>query len=265
MRAALVAACLVVLTGCGSTPAERGPGGVNVAGLQLPEALAELIPAGADPSLGPDDRVVRECGITPTFSCVHTSFSIPGHDGISEQIRLLRATVTRRGWRVEGVRRYGAGAVVDVARAAYHARYTVSAELTRGGPAFVQLVVYGSEVELPAPSAAARAHWSEEKRRFVEAAEAVCMEAFARAKGHDDLAPSLARALERLRAIEPPRGDEDRVAAIVRLLSRLTAATRVLTDENGENALPAAVAAGKLAKRFNRAASRYGLQHCRVG
>jgi hypothetical protein len=45
-------------------------------------------------------------------------------------------------------------------------------------------------------------------------------------------------------------------------LRNLAKAARALADEEGEDALPAAVGVGLFGKRFIEAASRYGLDKC---
>jgi hypothetical protein len=78
----------------------------------------------------------------------------------------------------------------------------------------------------------------------------------------DDIAPALADGLEKLSALDPPRGEEKRVKRVLQPLRILVRAAQALTDDQGEDALPAAVAAGEFTKRFDKAASRYGLDVC---
>lgn len=115
---------------------------------------------------------------------------------------------------------------------------------------------------LPAPSEAVRGSWSAEKRTFVEDANAICAETEAGMREPDDIASALGDGLEKLSALEPPSGEEKRVERILRPLRILVRAAQALTDDEGEDALPVAVAAGAFAKRFNEAASRYGLDVC---
>jgi hypothetical protein len=124
------------------------------------------------------------------------------------------------------------------------------------------LTVAGPPTALPGPSEAERISWTAEKKAFIEDANAVCAEMQARMVEPDDVASVLADGLKRLADLTPPTGEEDDVNAVLRPLRNLARAADALTDEKGEDALPAAVGVGLFAGRFNKAASRYGLDTC---
>jgi hypothetical protein len=124
------------------------------------------------------------------------------------------------------------------------------------------LTVAGPPTPLPAPSEAERASWSAEKKTFIEDANAVCTEMQAHMTEPDTLSPALTKGLRKLSALEPPVGEEDDAHRVLRPLRNLARAADALTDTTGEDALPAAVGVGLFAKRFNEAASRYGLEAC---
>jgi hypothetical protein len=70
-------------------------------------------------------------------------------------------------------------------------------------------------------------------------------------------AETLGNGLEELAALDAPGLEEEQVETFLRPLRNLVRAARALTDDRGEDALPAAVAVAEFAKRFNRAAARY--------
>lgn len=76
------------------------------------------------------------------------------------------------------------------------------------------------------------------------------------------IATALDEGVAELSALTPPSGEEREVELILRPLRNLARAAEALTDDKGEDALPAAVAVAEFAKRFNEAASRYGLASC---
>jgi hypothetical protein len=81
----------------------------------------------------------------------------------------------------------------------------------------------------------------------------------------DNPAPALRAAERALAALDAPDGEETKVASFLRPLNRLAATAEALADEQGEDTLPLAVGLGLFAKRFNEAASRYGLDKCVFG
>jgi hypothetical protein len=125
------------------------------------------------------------------------------------------------------------------------------------------LTVVGPPAPLPAPSAEERASWSTEKSAFVKSGNAACARVRAHMKGPDDVFSALSEGLRDLSALKPPEGEEQRVNRVLRPLRNLVRAADALNnDEIGEDALPAAVAVGLFARRFNEEASRYGLDKC---
>jgi hypothetical protein len=278
MRAPCAAVlCTIVLTGCGSDRKEsesapppssaaqpaatRGPSGADVRAA-LPRMTRELIPNSALRSVRPGELKVEECGISPTFPCTDVFFAFDGGRGLDARIRSLRALGEREGWRVEGVKRSRTGAYLDLVRAAFHARYTLGDGLPRPGASFVQLAVFGPAAQLRRPSEAERRGWSELKRRYVRDANAVCSRTLGRLSDPDDLAPMLADTAKQLAALDPPPREEAAVRTFLRPLRNLARSARALTDEDGEDTLPAVVGVGEFSKRFIEAASRYGLDKC---
>jgi hypothetical protein len=124
------------------------------------------------------------------------------------------------------------------------------------------LTIAGPATALPAPSAAERSGWSAEKKGFIEEANAVCAEMQARMRDANDISAALIHGLKELSSLRAPAGEEKDVDRILKNLRDLARAADALTDDEGEDALPAAVGVGEFAKRFNSAASRYGLEVC---
>jgi hypothetical protein len=270
----------VLLTGCGaegteqSRPAEPSqkaaaaattPVGVQDVRAALPRLARDLIPNSALQSLAPGELKVEECGISPTFPCTNAYFAVPGKRGLESQLRLLRVLGQRQGWRVERIERFRSGAYLDLVRTQFHARYTLGEGLTRPGESFAQLAVYGPATALPQPTAVEQTGWSDEKRRYVREANALCVRTLGRLSSSDQVAPTLALLTKQLAGLDPPPGEEEKVRTFLRPLQTLARSARALTDEKGEDVLPAVVGVGEFTKRFIEAASRYGLDRCVLG
>jgi hypothetical protein len=260
----------VLLTGCGETgheqSAARTPAATAepVADVQaaLPRLARDLIPDSALRSVAPGAMKVEECGISPTFPCTRLFFALEEGRGLEGRLTSLRALAERRGWRVEGVERFRTGATLDLVQKQFHARYTIGPGLSGPGVSDVQLAVFGPQTQLARPSAGDRRGWSEARREYVRKANAVCTRTLGRLSDPDDVAPVLADAADQLSALEPPSGEEAEVQQFIRPLRNLARSARALMDEEGEDALPAAVGVGEFGKRFIEAASRYGLDDC---
>jgi hypothetical protein len=227
-----------------------------------------LIPPNARGSLSASDLKVNECSISPTFPCID-AFFVAHERRFPARLATLRALAHTRGWRVEQVKRFGigkrsgAGAYLGLARGRFHARYTLANGLS-GGPAdkITELKIFGPPTRVAGPSTKEKNTWSTEKRAYVAKANAVCARTLSRLKNPHDVAPAFADAVKALGALRRPTGDEEKVASFLRPLRTLATAAQALSDGKGEDALPAVVAVGQSAKRFDKAAKRYGLDKC---
>jgi hypothetical protein len=275
--AALVAAFALATAACGTDKAphqadqhdgSRERPSTTASPAQLPDLTRALVPPEALPPPVEDDLDVEECGIQPFYPCVREYFVVEDID-LEERLALVRRQARSAGWRIVSEKRESNGGVtIEIERGEYGGVYELEAddplmcETAARCLSGTMLTVYAPPAPLPAPSEAERASWSPEKRAFVEDANVVCAETEARMRAPDDVAPVLADGLERLSALEPPSGEEKRVERILRPLRIVVKAAEALRDEDEENALPAAVALGEFIKRFNEAASRFGLDVC---
>jgi hypothetical protein len=231
---------------------------------ELPNLARALIPSAAvDPPEG-DELAVEECGIYPVFPCVSTYF-VTEDLTLEERLVLLRRQAEAAGWRLVSERR--SPATIDLARAGYRARYVLEADALFCQSAArclagTMLTVAGRPTPLPQPSLDDREGWTTEKRAFVAAASTVCTEMQERMRDPGAIANALDEGLAELSALTPPAGEEREVDLILRPLRHLARAAAALTDDKGEDALPAAVAVGEFARRFNEVAIRYGLAAC---
>jgi hypothetical protein len=271
----LVAAFVVTTAACGEeAPSHRaggldprpGPGSPNVSSAELPDLARALIPPEALDQPVEDELAVEECGIQPVFPCVREYFVMEDID-LDERLALVRRQARSAGWRIVAERREH-GVTVEIDRGEYGGTYMLEADdplLCETAPRCLSgtmLTVYAPPTPLPAPSVAERDSWSAEKKAFVADANAVCAEMQTRMTDPDKISSALADGLEALSTLEPPSGEQKDVDAILRPLRKLVRGADALTDDEGEDVLPAAVAVGAFAKRFNEAASRYGLDAC---
>ena len=271
------------LAGCGSddTHSSSPRASAHPAAAPSPDANADL---AATQNVGPDLRVlmrglvtpserasltvdelkVHECGISPTFPCMNAFFSAAKGQAFAARLHRLRVLAVSKGWRVERVRREEKGVYLELVRGDVHARYTLS---RLGGPAdsIVEVSVAGPLTVLPAPSAADKAAWSPEKQRYVNDANVICLRAFSHVTGSKQLRVALTRALRSLASLAAPVGERQQVATFLRPLRLIDQAARVIDQANGEDVLPAVVAIAQYTTRFNKAASRYGLDKCALG
>jgi hypothetical protein len=222
----------------------------------------ELVPRSAA-TLAPSELEVRECGIAPTFPCVEALLKLHGRRrGIGHQVQSLRALAASRGWHLEGIKVTAGGRTINLVRGRLHARYQLARGLT-GADLIATLTLVGPPHVTPPPSAAAKARWTDAKRRFVTAANAVCAQTIGRRAVEPEELPDFVREAEQgFAMLKAPPGDERAVAAIKRALDQLNGAVHALAAARGEEGLPAAVAVGEYAKRFDKAARRYGLDRC---
>lgn len=167
----------------------------------------------------------------------------------------------RNGWQVERVRREQNGTYLELVRGDVHARYTLP-HLGGPGDSIVEVAVVGPATVFPVPSAAERAAWSPEKRRYVKSANRVCVREFARLVNPKQFARVLIEASRSLAALPPPEGEQEKVATFLRPLRNIAQAAQWAERAEGEDALPAVVGVGQYATRFNKATSRYGLDRC---
>lgn len=243
----------------------REPSRVKDTHAELPDLARALIPPEAVDQPKEDTFTVEECGIQPVFPCVRAYFVIEGID-LDARLALVRRQARSAGWEVvsEGSDR----SVVEVRRDAYFASYLLErngllpCEAGSRCIAGTMLTVAAPPTPLPEPSEAERASWSAERNAFVEDANAICAEMQRRMTEPEEITSTLSDGLKELSALKAPAGEENEVDRILRPLRNLARAADALTDDKGEDALPAAVGVGLFARRFNEAASRYGLDTC---
>jgi hypothetical protein len=65
-----------------------------------------------------------------------------------------------------------------------------------------------------------------------------------------------------LATLPPPKSEQEKVETFLRPLHDAVQAAQAADQAKGEDVLPAAVAIGQYATRFNRATARYGLDKC---
>jgi hypothetical protein len=233
---------------------------------ELPDLARALVPAEALEPPTKEDLAVKECGIQPVFPCVRVYF-VTEDISLEERLAIVRRQADAAGWDIISEQREG-GATVGIQRGAYQGTYMLESDdalLCASAPRCItgtMLTVLGPPAPLPTPSAAERQHWSAEKKGFVDDANAVCAAMQARMIDPERIAAALAEGLRELSALEAPSGELKEVDAVLRPLGNLARAAEALSDDEGEDALPAAVAVGEFTKRFTRAASRYGLDTC---
>lgn len=268
-------AVALVLSACGGDAASSDPisrdsdGNAALAAAsaaKLPDLARALIPIEAIDPPDEADLVVEECGIHPVFPCVTTYFVIENRP-LDVRRELLRRQAEEAGWRIVS-ESDEPSVTINLERPAYHARYVLEADnalLCKSGArclAGMMLAVATEPTPLPQPSASEREGWSVVKRAFVASANEVCDEMQARMRAPEAIASALADGVAALSALRPPPEEEREIERILTSLRRLARAAKALTDDKGEDALPAAVAVAEFAKRFNEASSRYGLDAC---
>jgi hypothetical protein len=156
-----------------------------------------------------------------------------------QRLAIVRRQADAAGWDIISEQREGS-ATVKIERGAYQGTYMLESDdalLCASAPRCItgtMLTVLGPPAPLPTPSAAERQDWSAEKKGFVADANATCGQC------------------RKQKEVDP----------VLRPLRNLARAAEALSDDEGEDATPAAVAVGEFAKRFTRAASRYGLDTC---
>jgi hypothetical protein len=109
------------------------------------------------------------------------------------------------------------------------------------------------------------------KRRFVAAADAVCISALARMSRIPRASPAvtvkkyrgeLDRAIRSIGKLSPPRGDKQAVRQMLTEFRRFSQAIGYLISAKGESSLAAVAAVAESGKRARKAARAYGLQAC---
>lgn len=273
-RGVLILACLALASvGCSDSASSSSPprAGTRVSQADvrpgstddLAVSARELVPRQAARTLAASELGVKECGIAPTFPCVQVLLIL--HDrgvGMRRQVESLQALAARKGWRVEAIKVTAAGGAIRLVRGRLHARYQLGRGLI-GADEIATLTVVGPPNVTPPASAATKAGWTDARRRFVAAANAVCARTLGRGRIRpQELSAVVREAEDRLSALKAPPGDEPAVARIKRALHHLHRAVDALAAEHSEETLPAMVAAGEYAKRFDKAARRYGLDRC---
>jgi hypothetical protein len=279
MKAIFVAALIAAFAFCASACSEDGSSpeakrseprsesasSQNVS-TELPElARALILPESVDPP-AKDDLIVEQCGIQPVFPCIRLYFVTEDID-LDERLALVRRRAVSAGWRIASERREG-GIVLAIERGTYRGSYMLEdddpllCEAASRCLSGTMLTIAGPARPLPAPSVAERARWSAEKKAFIEDANAACAEMQARMGNTNDISAALTAGLKGFSSLRAPAGEEMDVDRILKNLRNLARAAAALTDDKGEDALPAAVGVGEFTKRFNSAASRYGLEVC---
>jgi hypothetical protein len=275
-----IAALCLAIAGCGpsAAPETKEPPAAKSAtttvptadlSAELPQVARGLIPQEAGAS-AEEELDVEQCGIAPVFPCVREYFVIERLN-LNQRVELLRALARSEGWTIVSERRDG-GVIIELARDSLRATYMVEEDV-RADPIVCErtslclggtmLSVGGPPVPLPGPSEVERARWTVEKATFVREADAICSEMLADAgRRPEALVEAFGNGHSKLAALDTPDGEEDDVERVLQPLRNLVRAARALTDEEGEDALPAAVAVGEFARLFNRAAAQYGLQAC---
>jgi hypothetical protein len=266
---------LILLTGCAErakTDARRdaqvptaqevsGPARRPSAVHLIPTLARGLVPPAGRRSVRSSDLAVKNCGISPTYPCINTFFSLENASSTRKALAVLRAQAERGGWRILRTRAFGTGIALELMRGSFHARYTVTRGL-RPGSGIIGLDLYGPANVLARPSSEEQARWSTEKRRYLAQADAICAKTLGRIKRAADVAPAVTKAAHELRALRAPSGEAQRVRSFLRPLGTLTQAVHALETAKGEDALAPAVALGRYAARFDRASARYGLTRC---
>ena len=270
----LIAALTLSIAACGEeTQPGDGRPAIGTKGApetalpaELPDLARALVPAEALEPPTKEDLAVTECGIQPVFPCVRVYF-VTEDISLEERLAIVRRQADAAGWDLISEQRKGS-ATVKIERGAYQGTYMLESDdalLCASTPRCItgtMLTVVGPPAPLPTPSAAERLAWSAEKKLFVADANALCAATQARMSDPENIAAALAEGLRELSALEAPSGEQKEVDAVLRPLRNLARAAEALSDDEGEDALPAAVAVGEFAKRFTRAASRYGLDTC---
>jgi hypothetical protein len=276
LAAPIVAA--LFLSGCGGStstaePAPARPVPAAPVAAPAPAAAADetrgqlmrlglaLVPPAARRSLQPGALKPSDCGIAPTFPCATTFFTLPGAATLRSRLSLLRAHATGHGWHVVRLRPFGTGEYLELRLGRFHARYGLDGH---AGPAagITELSIVGPPNVAPAPSAAVRARWNSDKRRYIAAASAICARTLGQVKKAAGLTPALQTATGELEALPAPRGESGAAGTVVRRLRLFAAAARGLEQAKGEEALGAGIALADAAKRFDAAARSYGLTKC---
>jgi hypothetical protein len=227
----------------------------------MPTVARGLVPPAARGSVRSSDLAVHDCGISPTYPCIDTFFSLGTAVSKREPLAVLRAQAEKSGWRIVRTRAFGTGIALELERGSFHARYAV----TRGlgpGSGIVGLDLYGPANVPARPSSEEQSRWSNEKRRYLAQADAICAKTLGRIMRAADAPPAVTEAAHELRALRAPSGEAQRVKTFLRPLDTLAQAVHALATAKGEDALAPAVALGTYAARFDRASARYGLTRC---
>jgi hypothetical protein len=191
-----------------------------------------LVPSAVRGSVKSSDLAVKDCGISPTYPCITTFFTLSTTASEPKRVAVLRAQAEKSGWRIVRSRPFGTGVSLELKRGSFHARYTMS----RGfgpGSGIIGLDLYGRANVLARPSSKEQARWSNEKRRYVAQADAVSANTFGRMKRAADVAPAVTKAAHELHALRAPSGEAQRVRTFLRPLDTLAQAVRTLTTAKG--------------------------------
>jgi hypothetical protein len=229
---------------------------------QLPALARGLLPPSSQGSLDKDDLAVEDCGLSPTYPCISAFFTLRKAPTTgSARLALLRTQARQSGWRVVQVKSFGTGLSLELVRGRFHARYAFGRGANPGDE-IVGLDIYGPPNVLPRPSSAERRRWSVAKRRYVARMDSICVQTLGGMKKAADIAPAISTAAQKLRALTPPSAEADAIKPFLRSLTNLSEAVHEAERTKGDEGLGAAVVVAGHARRFERAAARYGLTRC---
>jgi hypothetical protein len=246
-----------------------------VAPLSLPAAGRSLIPSDRS-FLVRGPILERDCfvGNGKTARCVQFNIESVGLSAAARK-RLLLLNASRHGWKLVRRREYGnSSAFLYLSREDLRATLGVGpAEAGRERvPTWVEVTRPATRKSAQLPPVRIDSHATgAPKRRFVGAANAVCVSALARVKRIPHTSPKVAvekyrgeleRAIGAIGRLSPPPGDERAVRQVLTEFRRFSQAIGYLISVKGENALGAAAAIAVTGKRARKAARAYGLTAC---
>jgi hypothetical protein len=251
--------------------------GAGAAGvLSLPAAGRSLIPP--DRSFFVRDRIrERDCSVGKgdTARCVQFNLESVGLSYAARK-RLLLRNASRHGWKLIRERDYGnSSAFLYLSRRDLRATLGVGPDSAGSGgrvPTWVKVTRPSTRKSAQLPPVRVDSHATgAAKRRFIGAANAVCVATLARLKRIPQTSPTatvkkyrgeLDRAIDSIDRLPPPRGDELAVRQVLTEFRRYSQAIGYLITAKGESSLGAVAAIAVTGKRARKAATTYGLTAC---
>jgi hypothetical protein len=252
------------------------PGGGAAGALSLPAAGRSLIPS--DRSFFVRGRIFeRDCfvGKGDTARCVRFNLESVGLS-YAVRKRLLLRNASRHGWKLVREREYrNSSAFLYLSRGDLRATLGVGPDAAGSGgrvPTWVEVTRPSTRKSAGLPPVRVDSHATgAAKRRFVGAANAVCVATFARLKRIPQASPTatvkkyrgeLDRAIASIDRLSSPRGDELAVRQVLTEFRRYSQAIGYLITVKGESSLGVAAAIAVTGKRARKAATAYGLTAC---